>query len=1049
MLKEPLEGERWRDLEGRSTPSAAPEAFEGGERDNLCMTSRLASPELVGRQPELTEFAARLETVRQSSGSTILVGGDAGIGKTRLIGEACTRAKGLGYLTAIGACMPAEGRALPHASVVGLLRDLERQLEGRPEVETLRPAMEAVGMSSARTDVSPAGLRARRVTPDRFHSALAHQVAKTLTYEVLAQALVELSSSAPLIAVFEDVHWADTFTLGLLDYLSRNLASYPILLVASYRSDEPGDQHPLRQLVAELLRIDRVARMELAGLEGEELEALMAALLGHRPKRVQVDTTSARTGGNPFFVEELLTAGADDVPDDLQEVVVARVRRLAEPCRRMLDAAAVIGSRIGHLLLAHVSDLSDDHLDLAIAEAVGTHLLVVDDDRRGYRFHHDLVREAVYSALLPGERARFHHRVATALTAHPELVPEEPGWREAELATHWWEAGVWIEALPACAAAATAEAEMFAFSEAQLNLTRALLAWDRLGNETASSVVKVDRAALLEQAADAAYFADSLPRAMELARQSIEAIDGQADPKRKAMAYVRLGRFASNGDLKASLAALEAAARLLPSGEPSFELSQILSEQACTLLVMSRFEESHSVAERAIEMCRAVGNRSDVGTNHSRLGVCLAEKGRFDEAVALSQEAVAIAEEIDNAENLRKAYNNLVHVHIRAGRLEEAAAVTLEGLSKGEQLVGVRLQHAALNSIDALILLGRWEEAGRLLDEIGDRVGGGACGETHSVMCRATLYLRQGRFAEARAALGRVDELIADLSDLQFRGTFYMLRAELALEESRPADAYRDVELALAQAAGTDDQATTCEICALGARALADQRDEARQKRLRFDEDKASLLAAELSEKAQMLVDLPRQRGTEPLPRADALALQCRAEAIRLSGSDAAASWEESVDRWDGLGGLYDAAYCRLRQAEALLVARSKPGRAAKVLLESWRTSMEIGAKTLQAKAETLAQRARVSLDVETPQARRISQVAHDLGLTSREVEVLGYLASGKTDGQIAEGLFISKKTASVHVSNLLRKLDVESRYAAAEIGRQHEISADPTPGVA
>ena len=130
---------------------------------------------------------------------------------------------------------------------------------------------------------------------------------------------------------------------------------------------------------------------------------------------------------------------------------MARVRRLAEPCRRMLDAAAVIGPRIGHRLLAHVSDLSEDHLDLAVAEAVATHLLVVDGDRRGYRFHHDLVREAVYSTLLPGERARVHHRVAAALTAYPELVPEELGWREAELATHWWEAGVWIEALPACA----------------------------------------------------------------------------------------------------------------------------------------------------------------------------------------------------------------------------------------------------------------------------------------------------------------------------------------------------------------------------------------------------------------------------------------------------------------------------------------------------------------------------------------------------------------------------------------------------------------------
>jgi DNA-binding CsgD family transcriptional regulator len=295
---------------------------------------------------------------------------------------------------------------------------------------------------------------------------------------------------------------------------------------------------------------------------------------------------------------------------------------------------------------------------------------------------------------------------------------------------------------------------------------------------------------------------------------------------------------------------------------------------------------------------------------------------------------------------------------------------------------------------------------------------------------------------EAAEALERVDELTADLSDLQFRGTFYMLRAELALEEQRPGDAYSYVELALAQAAGTDDQAIVCEICTLGIRALADQREAAGQRHLRFDEDKASLLAAELTEKAQNLVDLQRQRGREPIPRAEALALQCQAEATRLSVSDAT-SWEWAAERWERLGERYNAAYCRLRQAEKLLASRSSPVRAGKALLAAWRTSMEIGAAPLKTRAEELAQRARVSLDVQTPQAQRISQVASDLGLTSREVEVLGYLASGKTDAQIAQDLFISKKTASVHVSNLLRKLGVETRYAAAEIGRTHELSVD------
>ena len=191
-------------------------------------------------------------------------------------------------------------------------------------------------------------------------------------------------------------------------------------------------------------------------------------------------------------------------------------------------------------------------------------------------------------------------------------------------------------------------------------------------------------------------------------------------------------------------------------------------------------------------------------------------------------------------------------------------------------------------------------------------------------------------------------------------------------------------------------------------------------------------------------MDLQRQRETLPLPRAEALALQCQAEATRLSVSDAT-SWERAAERWERLGERHNVAYCLVRQAEALLAARSAPARVATCLRRAWGTSVEIGAAPLRGKTEAIAQRARVSLDVETSQARRISQVAGDLGLTPREVEVLGYLASGRTDGQIADALFISKKTVSVHVSNLLRKLDAENRHVAGEIGRRFGLSADDT----
>ncbi len=685
MLKSTAHGARGGDSLRRTAAVGAPWSNAGPSCENLAVTSRVSCSELVGRAAELARLDAALDSIGQASGaSVLLIGGEAGIGKTRLITELCVRARGSDYLTAVGACLPVEGRALAYASPVGLLRDLERQLESRPEAEALHPAMQALGLSLASPTAARSGWQARRVVADSPHSARARLMAKTLTYEVLLRALLDVSVFAPLVAVFEDLHWADTFTLGLVDYLSRNVRGTPIMLIGSYRSDELGQQHRLHASLAELLRVDGVTRMELSGLQGQAVEELMTAILGHRPDRALLDATSGRTGGNPFFVEELLAAGANDLSADLREVVMARMRRLSEQCRRVLDVAAVIGSRIDHRLLAQVSTLSDDNLDPAVRQLLSANLLVVDDDGKGYRFRHDLVREAVYGSLLPGERARLHRHVATTLATRSDLAASDPASFLDELASHWWEAGAWVEALPACVEAASAEAALFAFAEAQLHLERALQAWDLLGNDVASSVVEIDRAALFERAADAAEFADSARRAVELARQAIDLIDGAAECERKAMAYSRLARSAWSIDPQSAIAALETAAGLLPSDEPSLELARILTEEASGLMLMSRYREAEGRTQHAIDVCRAIDDRTDEGCCLNVLGVCLVEMGRFDEGIAFNREAVEIAEEVQNAANLDTAYNNLVHVLMRAGRLEEAAAETLDGLAHGE-----------------------------------------------------------------------------------------------------------------------------------------------------------------------------------------------------------------------------------------------------------------------------------------------------------------------------------------------------------------------------
>ena len=263
-----------------------------------------------------------------------------------------------------------------------------------------------------------------------------------------------------------------------------------------------------------------------------------------------------------------------------------------------------------------------------------------------------------------------------------------------------------------------------------------------------------------------------------------------------------------------------------------------------------------------------------------------------------------------------------------------------------------------------------------------------------------------------------------------------MQAAELALWRGLPDEASEEVERAMALAAGTDDEIYRPEMCALSARALADRVAEAKAGRGKFDIDKARLLARGLAEEADELLEAPRARGGVAAPRSVALVALCHAEQSRLDHSDPRL-WAEAVARWADAGEPYPTAYCRWREAEALLETGTGRSRAEESLREAWRASAAMRTAPLTDQIERLAQRARIVLpDVEPPAGGDDSTVGADLGLTPREVEVLGQLAAGRTDREIAEDLFISKKTASVHVSNILRKLDVTNRVEAGRIGQ-------------
>jgi predicted ATPase len=369
----------------------------------------LVSPILIARHEELAFLNAAATHAAASAPAVVVVGGEAGVGKTRLVNEAVSDLEANGFRVLTGACVELGGEALPLAPLVDAVRALERSLStgelaaalggARPMLARLLPELDTDG-SATRAELQPARL-----------------------YELVLGMLGRLAEDTPLALVVEDLHWADGLTLDLVAFLVRALRDVRVLVVATYRSDELHRGHPVRRLLTELERVRAVERLELRRFSREEVVQQLQAILGAAPEPALAEVVFERSEGNAFLVEEMLLvveSGAHEVPPSLRDVLLARVERLSEPAQRVLRAAAAAGGRISEPLIAAVTGVAErDFLD-ALRETVEHHLLVVDGS--GYRFRHALVRDAVYEEMLPGERVRLHASFGTAIDAQPELA---------------------------------------------------------------------------------------------------------------------------------------------------------------------------------------------------------------------------------------------------------------------------------------------------------------------------------------------------------------------------------------------------------------------------------------------------------------------------------------------------------------------------------------------------------------------------------------------------------------------------------------------------
>jgi DNA-binding CsgD family transcriptional regulator/tetratricopeptide (TPR) repeat protein len=1039
-----LNGHRALTADSGTWPPSAETVGTTRTRMIEAMAGRIVSPELIGREAELDQLARAFDAALGGKARAVLVGGEAGIGKSRLLTAMLDQAQEAGALVLLGGCIGLAEGSLPFGPVVEALRPLVRQLDAGSNGATdgvKRVALEDGPAKSLRTVAADLGLIAGARSGAIPAAELRPEWARSRLYEAVLDLLRQLAVDRPVVLAIEDLHWADDSTRELLAFLIRNAQVGPLLLLATFRTDELHRRHPLLLWLAEVDRLPAVERLDLARLGRPELIRQVEAILGHQPTPTLIQAIYERSDGNPFFVEELLAAGAGTrrLPPTLREVLAARLAHVSEPTLRVLGVAAVAGRRVDHDLLARVAGLSEGDLLEALQEATASQLLVTEDDpvSERYAFRHALIGEAAAETVLPGQRRRLHVAIAEALEGERRPGRREDARRLAEIAHHWSEARELSRAFATSLEAGGAAMAAGAYAEALRQFDRALELWDVV--KDATQLAGIDRVELLRRAAQAAQLAGDFDPAINLLREAIGLVDEDADPVRIGLLLERLGRaYWTSGELEIALQTYRRAVEHVPPMPATADRARVLAGYAQVLMLSSRYRESLELAREALAMAREVGERQIEGHALTTVGVDLGYVGELDAGIDLIREAISIAEEVRDWDDLGRGYACLSTALDNGGRIEEAWRISLEGVER-LRANGLGATYGAflqMNAADALSVLGRWDEAIRLALEVVPASVGAARIFAHQVLAR--LQVGRGEFDAGRRSLDEAIRTLGEGVDAQFNGPLAISRMELAAWTGDLAGGRAAADDAMTVLASTEDWATLSAVLATALRVEAEAAE-----RFRAARDTEAVKGAEhrVTTLLERIREIPTDNADPAVQTAlDAWMTLASAEAERARGASDPATWARAAELAARRPAPYQAAYARYREAEAMLAARLDRRLIAARLEEARSITEQLGALPLHDAVDALAARARVTLEVASTTEAEVAQPSPatdplaGFGLTSREIEVLRLVAAGRTNRQIADELFISESTAGVHVSHILGKLGVAGRVEAATI---------------
>jgi DNA-binding CsgD family transcriptional regulator len=949
---------------------------------------------VVGRSGDLAAVAGVLDRTLAEEPGAVLVVGEAGVGKTTLLRATTALAAERGFATAVGAC--AEGAS---GTSFAPFRAAFRAL-----VPGFRDGVvaDALGAAPAAAVLLPAALRPtapRDVSPDAGE-----------LYDAVLELVGRLAVERPVLLGVEDLHWADRSTLELLSFLVRNLAGERVVIVGTARVEDLALDTAAGQTVAELSRVAATTRVDLGGLDRAELHELAAAS-GVALDRAGVDALHARTGGNPFFALELLDAGvatAGPLPPSVTDTIELRLGTLPEPTVHAIRAASVAGPVVDADLVAAAIAADPETVERALHDALAVGVLLSDPATGEVAFRHALVREVAYAGLLASERRRLHEAVATALEARTDADTDA-----ALLAHHFHAANRPADALRTSIAAARAAAGEYGSVDALGHYTRAVELWNVVTpSERPADPTLTD---LLREAMLCALNVGAVEEGAALGVRLLDALEAARDPERWALDAARQAELSwEQGDAAQATALLDRADRVLEGRADSVARVRVLERRAFQCIVTGRREEGREIANRALEIARRVDDPEAVLVALNRVALAATALGDRDGQALLREAFEAAWAARLPLETTRAGINMLLLLHTGC-RLADAIEAGARALDAGRDLAVGPSNQAALTALHARALVdaGEWERAEDLL--AGLHLPNAARLRTYVAIAIAELATAKGDQELARRTLaeGRF-ELITVLA-LRRAG----IEAELALADGAPrvARSVVDDHLPIAEFIldGSHARLTAFALAAVpvGERIVAD----------RYLQD--------ARRRAEVVAALPAGAP------ADVAAWLAVAEArhAAIVGAPTVERWTDAVARFGAAGLVVRRAWAQVQAATAIVEAGGDRGDAAELVADAHALALRLGAEPIRRDAESLVRRAR--LDV--PGVARVPE--GDLGLTDREAEVLRLVAAGRTNREIAAELFISAKTASVHVSNILRKVGASTRGEAAAIAHERGLA--------